>query len=160
MDPISAVGLAAGTAQFLDVGGRALVETFRLLRELRDTPKWVRDLSKDVEKSFQHIQILRETIERSAFEDIVQPNHAQVRTASNAVRDAHDAMMDLMKALEPYCQGQNSLTQARWRKTWTAISSFTERGSIKQKMQKVSLLNHEVFRALQVIQLGMQKAMV
>jgi beta-phosphoglucomutase-like phosphatase (HAD superfamily) len=159
MDPVSAISLAAGTAQFLDIGGKALVGTLTLLRDLRDTPSWIRDLSNNIEKSFQHIQILRETIERSGFEDLVQPNYAQVRTASDAVRNAYDAIVDLKEALEPYSRDQVLLTQKRWRRIWTAVSSVTERSSIEQKMQKVMLLNHEVSQALQVIQLGMQKAM-
>jgi hypothetical protein len=159
MDPASAIGLAAGIAQFLDIGGRTLVGTLTLLRDLRDTPSWVRDLSNDIEKSFKHIQILRETIERSGFEDLVQPDYAQVRTAGDAVRNAYDAMIELKKALEPYSQGQSPLTQGKWRTTWTSVSSIAERSSIEQKMQKVMLLNDEVSRALQVIQLGMQKAM-
>lgn len=159
MDPISAVGLAAGTAQFLDIGGKALVGTIRLVRDLRDTSSRIRDLSNNIEKSFQHIQILQETIERSAFEELVHPSHSQVRTVSDAVRNAYDAMIDLKKALEPYCQAQDGIIEGRWRRTWTAVSSITERSCIEQKMQKVMLLNHEVSRALQVIQLGMQKAM-
>jgi hypothetical protein len=159
MDPIGAVGLAAGTAQFLDIGGKAILGTLKLLRDLKDTPSWIRDVSNDIENSFQHIQILRETIERSGFEDLVQPNHAQVRTAGDAIRSAYDAMIDLKKVLEPYSRDQVLLPHGRWRRTWAAVSSVTERNSIEQKMQKVMLLNHEVSRTLQVIQLGMQKAM-
>jgi hypothetical protein len=106
MDPVSALGLAASTAQFLDIGGKAIVGTLRLLRDLRDTPSWIRDLSNDIEKSFQNIQILRETIERSGFEDLVQPNNAQVRTAGDAIRSAYDAIMKLKKALEPYSRNK------------------------------------------------------
>ncbi|KAH7391171.1 hypothetical protein DE146DRAFT_663677 [Phaeosphaeria sp. MPI-PUGE-AT-0046c] len=159
MDPISAVGLAAGTAQFLDIGCKAIIGTLKLLRDIKDTPSWLRDLSNDIEKSFKHIQILQETIERSSFEDLVQPNHVQIQTADEAIRSAYDAMMDLKKALEPFSRDQVLLRHGRWRRAWTSVSSVTERSSIEQKMQKVMLLNHEVSRALQIIQLGMQKAM-
>ena len=160
MDPVSAVGVAAGTAQFVDIGGRALVGALKLLRELRDTPKWICQLSEDLEKSFQRIRTLQQLIEQLELEESGRPSQAQVKAASDAVKDAYEATTNLKKTLDPYAQDPDSSTQKRWRKTWKAMISVTERSNIEQQIQQVLFLNHEVSRALQVIQFESQKAMV
>ncbi|KAF2266126.1 hypothetical protein CC78DRAFT_542831 [Lojkania enalia] len=68
-------------------------------------------------------------------------------------------MIDLKNTLEPYSQDINLSAQSELRRKWNATVSITERSNIEQKIQRVLMLNHEVSRALQVIQLEMQKTM-
>lgn len=158
MDPITAVSLAAGATQFVDIGGRALLGVISLLRDLKDIPKWISDLLDDVEKSLKDIDILQETVNNSASTNYSQLSASQVQSARERLKDASDAIADLKSVLEPYSQSSSLRTHGMLRKTWIAMASIAERSKITQKIERVLLLNQDVSRALQVIQLEKQNA--
>lgn len=157
MDPISAAGLAAGAVQFVDTGGKALLGIYKILKDLQDTSRWMGDLLQDIEKSIEHICILRQTIEPPGSAVMVRLDPTQVQSASSKIKDAYKAAMDLKSTLEPYSRDLNSLGHSKRRRVWSAMLSVTERSNVEQKIQRVLLLNQEVSQALQVVQLTMQE---
>lgn len=157
MDSVSAVGLTASVAQFVDIGARTITGTITLLKDVKDTPQWIRNLLSDVQKSIEYISLLQQAVEQSGSENLVRPDHALSRGTVAKIEDAHGAMTDLKDTLRPYSQDLPSSAQGGWKKTWNAAMSLTERSTIEQKIQRVFLLNHEVSQGLQLIQLEAQK---
>jgi hypothetical protein len=159
MDPLSSIGLSAGVVQFVDVGGRALLEVMKLLRDLRDTPEIMRGLLKEAENSIAHIYVVKEAIEAHSSVANDHLNDTQVGIVNSKVRDAYDAISEVKNMLARYSHDLHS-TPNKWRKLWNSVVSVTERSSLEQKLRKVLRANQELQRALQVVQLEIQGTMM
>ncbi|MCJ1262381.1 hypothetical protein MMC22_002251 [Lobaria immixta] len=94
MEPVSAVGLAAGAVQFADVGVGALIGMVKLLKRLKETPKRMAELLQDVGKSIQRIITLRNAMQQpnSLFAHL---SIAQLQRVMGNVDDAYQATTDL-----------------------------------------------------------------
>ncbi|KAF2187946.1 hypothetical protein K469DRAFT_769861 [Zopfia rhizophila CBS 207.26] len=160
MDPISAVGLATGTVQFLHTGGGAFLAMIRLLRDLKDVPKHMAGLLQDLEISIKHIGILREAIEQPSSTLYNQPNIDQVQRVRSTIEYAEKAMTDLRDVLESFLHTQNATNAGRGRKFWKAVVSVTMEDTIEQNAKRILRLNQEVVRELQLITLEVGAALV
>ena len=59
MDPISAIGIAAGAMQFADFSGRVIIEGLSVLRSLKHDPEKIKELLQDLEWSIERIAALQ-----------------------------------------------------------------------------------------------------
>jgi hypothetical protein len=61
-DPISVLGVAAAAVQFGDVAGRATLQLVKLLKNLNETPKRMKQQLQDVTKSIGRLLALQDMI--------------------------------------------------------------------------------------------------
>ena len=155
MDPVSAVGLAAGAVQFADVGVRTLIGMVQLLKRLKHTPKQMTELLRDVDKSIQRIHALRHAMQ--------QPNplsthlsNTQTQRLTTNVDDAYQATTDLQHTLEPLFRESNIAGNGWAKKTWRSAVSVSMETEIEGKITRIKRLNSEVMSEMQLSDLEMQ----
>lgn len=111
MDPVNAVGVAAGAIQFADVSFRALIGMIKVLKRLKETPQRMIELLQDVEKSVQQIH---------ALQNAIQPPNSlsthlsatQIQRVRATVDDAYQATNDLQTVLDPLSERLTPLGMA------------------------------------------------
>ena len=155
MDPVSALGLAAGAVQFADVGVRALIGMVKLLERLRETPKRMAELLQDVDKSIQRIHALRNAMQQSnsLFTHL---STTQIQRVMGNVDDAYQATIELRHALEPLFRKSNITGHGWARKTWRSAVSVSMETRIAEKITRINRLNAEVMGEMQFTELEMQ----
>lgn len=128
MEPISALGVAAGTLQFIDSAVKVLLGTIRILKEANDMPGWMKILLHDVEKSVKHIRSLRDLFDGlEAHLDKLGANH--LHHVKDNMTDICEATIDFKNILQPLViprQTQTDLCryQIRDRKISNRTKSF------------------------------------
>ena len=154
MEPASAVGLAAGTVQFADVGGRALLGMIKLLKDLKETPKRMAELLRDVDKSVERICSLRNAMQQptSLFTNL---SITQIQRVTKNVDDAYQATVSLQHALEPLFRERNVAMNGWAKRAWRSVVSIQIEKSIAEKIARVERLNWEVISEMQLIKLEM-----
>lgn len=154
MDPVSAVGLAAGAVQLADVSVRALMGMVMLLKRLRETPKRMVELLQDVDKSIQRIHALRNALQQpnSLFTHL---SVAQFQRVMGIVDDAHQATIELQHALEPLFRKGNIAGHGWAKNTWRSVVSVSMEPRIAQKITRIKWLNGEVMSEMQLTGLEM-----
>ena len=155
MDPISAIGLAAGIVQFVDIGGKALLSTIRLLKDLKHAPKMMTELLQDAEISLQRLHTLRDTIRQPSSTVFAQLSTIQNQRLLTRIDETRAAVSELQKALDPLL-GTHTVGQGRVRKAWKAVISITMENAIKEKLSRISRMEKELAGNLELTNLEIQ----
>lgn len=155
MEPVSAVGLAAGAVQFADIGVHTLIGMVKLLKRLKESPKRMAELLDDVDRSIQRIHALRDAIQHpnSLFTHL-SPTQFQ-RVMAN-VDDANQANIDLQNTLEPLFR-KGKIARRDWVKiAWRSVVSVSMEHRITEKFTRIEWLNQEIMSEMQLTGLEMQ----
>lgn len=155
MDPLSAVGLAAGAVQFADVGVGALIGMVKLLKRLKKTPERMAELLQDVDKSIHRISTIRNAMQQpnSLFTHL---SVAQFQRVMGNVDDAYQATIDLQLALEPLFRKSNISGHGWAKNTWRSVVSVSMEPRIAEMIARIKWANSEVMSEMQFTGLEMQ----
>ena len=152
-DPISIVGAAAAAVQFGDISARAVLESIKLLKNLKETPKRMTQQLQDVTKSIQRMLQLRSAILAPASPVFTRLTSQQRKRIDEAVSDADLAMKSLHQSLQHILPQQTSNTNNSIKSFWRAVVSVTREKDIEEKIQRITRLHQELMQELQVTDL-------
>ena len=155
MDPISAFGVAGGAVQLGDIGVRGLIGMVQLLRRLKETPKEMRELLHDVEKSVPRICELQNTMSQPS-PLFTYRSGTQVQRLMTVVNDAHQAAIDLQQSLKPLFSERNVVSRSWIKRTWVSVVSASMQSTIAQKVARIERLDREIASELQLAGLNRQ----
>lgn len=150
MDPVTTVGLAAGAVQLVDVGGRALLATIRLLRDLKEAPKNMSQLLQDVDKSVQRIHALRAAVQQPSSASFSHLSVVQMQQAKNSIENAYQATVDLQGALQSVSQPNGVAAHGRGKRAWKSVVSVSMEWEIERQIARVERLSGVIIHELQV----------
>lgn len=156
MEPVSVAGLAAGAVQFADVGGRALLGTIRLLRNLKQTPERMRELLRDLEKSVQRIQDIQDTAQQPTSNIFSHLGDIQRQRATESINEAYKAIADLQSTLSPVFEKHNTSCPGWTRKAWRSVVSVTMEKDVAQKLDRIERLKRDMMCELQLTEIDTQ----
>lgn len=153
MDPVSAVGIAAASAQFAGVAGKRVLRGIGLLKGLKGTPTRLSALLSDIDKSITRIHHLQGLLDddQSNLTRLLSPE--QVATLRGAVGDAHNATTELQLVLDPLFGPQNNIgtgLRGSAKRLWRDVISVKVEKEIEENIDKVRRMNDEVLRELQL----------
>ncbi|KIW16877.1 hypothetical protein PV08_04067 [Exophiala spinifera] len=156
MDPISAFGVAAGTLQVVDFAAKALLGTIGILKEASNTPKRMTLLLQDVEKSVEHIRLLRELF--GGLESLSgKLNGSHLDHVNDNITDICEAIGDLKNTLEPVVRNCNASSPHKHQQILAAMKSVTARSQVEQKASRLILLGQILSASLQGVILESQE---
>ena len=155
MDPISAIGIGAGAAQFADVGLRGLLNSVRLLKRVKKAPKYVSELLRDVEETIQHHQTLRAALQQPSpiFQSLPGQQSASLRSRVDRV---YEAALDLQQSLCTLAPGCSNANEQWTRKTWRAIMTVVKEDEVTARIERLQRLHMEAMSELQLLGLDKQ----
>ncbi len=159
MDPISAIGIAAASAQLAGVAGQGLLLGIGFLKGLKKAPTRLSAVLNDIEVSTARIIHLQETLDDDMSGLSTTLSEYQLSVLRRAVDDACGATAELQALLEPLFGGPtNSGTGARAsaRMLWKEVVSLKVERDIEEKLEKIGRRNDEVLRELQLSGLDIQ----
>lgn len=153
MEPISAVGLAAGAVQFADVGSRALLGMIRVLKDLKQTPKRMAELLQDLDMSLQRIYALHNELQQHPSSMFSQLDAVQRQRIADCINTAYQATSSLRVTLDPLFRTQNATSRDWIGRAWRSVVSVTIEKDIEQKVVRIERIKGEVMRELQLANL-------
>lgn len=168
MEPATALGAAAGGVQLIDVAGRVLLGSLRLVRELHDIPIRTAALLRDVERSTSRILNIRHTLLQPGarvFDTLPAESFARLSSTELQLRLAMEELQRLLSLLHDNASQASSTTTSTWargkiavRRAWGAVVTVQKQDDVTAKLEKVDRLNLEMVRELEVAGLEMQAA--
>jgi hypothetical protein len=159
MEPITALGAAAGGLQLVDVAARALMGVVRLARNLRDAPTRTEKLLVDVDRSVAQILHISATLLQpgSRFCDGLSPDQVtRLSTCALQTGEAMDALRILLGSLCGAGHSGGSRGKAILQRTWSAVIAAHKQDEVSELLARAERLNLEIVRELELIGLEMQ----
>ncbi|KAK4167788.1 hypothetical protein QBC43DRAFT_285681 [Cladorrhinum sp. PSN259] len=140
MDPISVVGIAAASLQFIETS----IHGIKVLRRLKDTPVKFARLLADAEKSLVRIVQLRGALDDggSALSKTLSSSQADV--LRKTIKDIHDATEDLQVALRPIFGFTGT------KGFWKHVMSVKMESTIEQMLHRIRRCGDQLMQELQV----------
>lgn len=168
MDPITALGAAAGGVQLVDVAARAVMASLKLVRELHGAPVRTAALLADVERSTSRILRISAALLQPAttfFENIPPDSFARLSSCAGQLRHAMDDLQQLLislcnnganTALSSTTGGVRKKGKTAVRKVWSAVVTVKKQEEVADMLARVDRLNLDMIRELEVVGLEMQ----
>ena len=156
MDPLSAIGAAAGAVQFADVGIRGLKRTVQLLLQLKNAPQRMIELLQDVNRSIEHLNEIRSALRQrdTAFAHLTD---SQAQRMKSTVENVQRTIEDIHAALEPRFS-KNASTGNWARKTWRSVISVPMEDTIIRSLERVQRLEQELLSEMLFANLQLQRS--
>ena len=157
-EPISLLGAAASAVQFGDVAGRALLETVKLLKNLKGTPTRMFQQLQDVTKSIERIFDICNMTLAPNTQVFIHLTPQQLQRIEDALLDAKLAMESLHQSLQRLFPKHTLAADNALGSFWRAVVSVTKEDEIEGKVQRINRLNQELMRELQIADLEMHSS--
>lgn len=150
MDPVSAVGVAAASLQFVGVAAKGLLGTIKLISDIKDAPdelsQLVRFLDREISSTNKIVSPDSQLFQHQSVEQYVQISPAAI--------EARKALEDVQKVLQPLADELKLLDEKRRvkrvRQLWKSVKTIKVMKDLKDKMDMVERLNASLLRELQV----------
>jgi hypothetical protein len=156
-DPISVLGAAAAAVQFSDVAGRAILESVKLLKNLKETPNRMKEQLRDVTTSIDRIVVLRNTILAPGSSVSTHLTPQQRKRIDEAVSDADVALKSLHQSLQrlfPPRASNNTIKSC-----WRAVVSVASEKDIEEKAERINRKHQELMQELQMADVEMHTSL-
>ena len=147
MDPISVIGLSAAGVQFVDVGARALLNSLRMIRELREIPQRMTDLLSQTDKSVGRLLYLDNLSQQTSF--VNRLSQQQLDSIRSVIIDARGVTEALQVMLQPIVADLGR--PSRTRRAWSAVVSKTLEAGIKERLEVIGRIHLDLIPQLQAL---------
>ncbi|KAF7546297.1 hypothetical protein G7Z17_g8540 [Cylindrodendrum hubeiense] len=145
MNPISAIGVAAGSIQFADLGVKALLSSIRFLKNLHDAPKRITALLQDIDRSIKRLLDLEARLRNETDPLTQRVSKSQLQTLRDVVSEGNQAVVDLQKTLERVKFLQND---SKARKIWKSCLSVEISRDIETHLSRIQRQHSETLQQL------------
>lgn len=156
MDPVTAIGLTAGAVQFVDAGGRALLASIKLLRDLKEAPKRMSELLQDVDKSVQRVYALRAAVQQPSSALFSHLSKEQMQQVKESIDDAYRATVELQSALTLVAGNSHTRLHGRGKQVWRSVVSVMMERNVELKITRIERLNRAITQDLQITNMKLQ----
>ena len=153
MELVTALGVAAGAAQFADIGGRALVEGISLLAALKHAPRRMSELMNDLQRSLERLEAVAILLRQPNSSPFSRMSSAQTHRIQQTLDTAYHTMADLRISIEPVV---HSVKANRVKQTWRAAVSAVQEKMIVHKLSRIDRLDKEILMELELVGLNRQ----
>jgi hypothetical protein len=139
LDPVSAVGAIASGVQLLDAGGRALLGCYDLIRNVKNAPKEMVDMLKELESSIKQMHHFSDTIDGIINQRLTTFDNNQILRVKATALEIKLAADELLKSLQtPFAE--LSAERNGFSKPWHAFKAVIKGKDLRKSIEKVQRL--------------------
>lgn len=161
MDPLSALGAAAASAQFVGYAVQGLLGARKVWKHVKGAPVEIEDLLRQIEREISSINRLIDTKSPLAFQ-YLNGQRAHIvpfaTEAAGAIKRLEDILRPFATDLEAL-KGQKGVSK-RLERSWKKLMTVRTLGDIKENLEIIERLNASLTRELQISMIPSQSQLL
>lgn len=147
------LGAAASVIQVVDFGGRALLQCSKLLRDVANAPKIVRNQLEEATKVLDRMQQVRHEMETLASNSLSPNQLANVMASADAARQTAERFH---RFLEQFLSKSSNTSQVT--RSWSAIKFVSKENELQRMLEKIERDQNDLIVILSLVGVVLSEA--